>query len=142
MKVRTNKPQLYKDGSADVSPPASSAEGPVRRASITKDALVTQPFEGLDTAYDVLAYAARIHGTRKAVGWRDVISIHEEEKEVKKTIDGKEVTEKKKWKYFELSDYKYITYIELRDTVYTLARAFVDIGIARDDVFNVYAQTR
>ena len=142
MKVRTNKPHIYKEGSTDVSPPASSTEGPIRRASLTKDALVTQPFEGLETVYDVLLYATRIHGTRNAIGWRDIISIHEEEKEVKKTIDGKEVIEKKKWKYFELSDYKYMNYIELKDAVYSLARAFVDIGITKDDVVNVYAQTR
>ncbi len=102
----------------DVAPAANSSEGPVRRASITQHALVTQPFEGVDTVYDILAYAARTHGTRDAVGWRDVISIHEEEKEVKKTVDGKEVTEKKKWKYFELSDYKYMNYIELKELRY------------------------
>jgi len=141
--MKTNKPRThFKEGSVDVAPAANSSEGPVRRASITQHALVTQPFEGVDTVYDILAYAARTHGTRDAVGWRDVISIHEEEKEVKKTVDGKEVTEKKKWKYFELSDYKYMNYIELKESVYSLARAFVDIGITVDDVFNVYSQTR
>ncbi|KAF8331604.1 long-chain-fatty-acid-CoA-ligase [Amanita rubescens] len=140
--MKTNKPRAhFKEGSVDVAPAANSSEGPVRRASITHRTLVTQPFEGIDTVYDILAYAARTHGTRSAVGWRDIISIHEEEKEVKKTVDGKEVTEKKKWKYFELSDYKYMNYIELKESVYSLARAFVDIGITVDDVFNVYSQT-
>ncbi|KAK2465148.1 hypothetical protein APHAL10511_002840 [Amanita phalloides] len=141
MKLRTLKPHFFKEGSVDVAPPASSAEGPVRRVAITKDKLVTQPFEGIETLYDVLAYAARTHGTRNALGWRDIMNIHEEEKEVKKVVDGKEITEKKKWKYFELSDYKYMNYVELKEAVYSIARALVDVGITVDDVFNIYAQT-
>ncbi|KAF8632068.1 hypothetical protein AX15_002066 [Amanita polypyramis BW_CC] len=141
MKVNTSKQNFFKEGSVEVVPPGSSTEGAVRRCAISKDKLVTQPFEGIDTVYDILAYAARTHGARNAIGWREVISIHEEEKEVKKVVDGKEVTEKKKWKYFELSDYKYMNYIELKEAVLSLARAFVDIGVTTDDVFNVYAQT-
>ncbi|KAF8636067.1 hypothetical protein AX17_003823 [Amanita inopinata Kibby_2008] len=141
MKIRTNKPQLFKDGSVEVSPAEGPGEGPIRRCGITKDKLVTQPFEGMETVYDVLAYAARTHGTRNAVGWRDILNTHEEEKEIKKVVDGKEVTEKKKWKYFELSDYKFLTYVEFKEVVYEIARGLVDIGVTADDVFNVYAQT-
>lgn len=142
MKVHTNKPQLFKEGSVQVAPAEGAGQGPIHRCGITKEALVFQPFEGIDTVHDVLAYAARTHGTRNAMGWREIISIHEEEKEVKKVVDGKEITEKKKWKYFELSDYQYLNYIEVKDYVNSLARALVDIGISSDDVFNVYAQTR
>ncbi|KAI6142947.1 acetyl-CoA synthetase-like protein [Pisolithus tinctorius] len=94
----------------------------VRRVAITADRLITQPFEGIDVIPDVIAYAARTHGTKEALGWRNIVSIHEEEKEVKKVVAGKEITEKKKWKYFELSDYQYLSFIE-------------------DNVFNIYAQT-
>ncbi|KAM6493472.1 long-chain-fatty-acid-CoA-ligase [Amanita muscaria] len=141
MKVHTNRPLYHKEGSVEVTPASGPGEGPIRRFAIHKDNLVTQPFEGIETVYDVLAYAARTHGTRNAVGWRDIVDIHEEEKEVKKVVGGKEVTEKKKWKYFELSDCKYMNYIEFKDAVCSLARAFVDIGITTEEVFNVYAQT-
>ena len=63
--------------------------------------------------YDVLQYAARVHGERNAVGWRDVLNVHQEEKTVKKVVDGKSVEEKKKWSYFELSGYKYAFQLEL-----------------------------
>jgi len=141
-KVHTNKPGYHGEGSVEVAPPAGPGEGPIRRSTLSKDGLVQRPFEGIDTVYDVVEYAARTHGNRKALGWRDVITVHEEEKEVKKIVDGKEVTEKKKWKYFELSDYKYISFIELKEAVSEVARGLVHLGVTKDDVFNVYAQTR
>ncbi|KAF8882829.1 long-chain-fatty-acid-CoA-ligase [Infundibulicybe gibba] len=141
MRVHTNKPGYFGKGSVEIAPAAAEGEGPTRRFAITSDRLVTQPFEGINTVYDVLAYASRTHGTRNALGWRDIIDIHEEVKEVKKTVDGKEVTEKKKWKYFQLSDYKYMNFIELKEAVSEVARALIDLGVTSDDVFNVYAQT-
>ena len=76
------------------------------------------------------------------MGWRDTIRVIEEEKEVTKVVDGKEVTQKKLWKYFELSDYKYLDYIELKEAISEVSRALIDLGITKDDVFNVYSQTR
>ncbi|KDR78211.1 hypothetical protein GALMADRAFT_1307016 [Galerina marginata CBS 339.88] len=140
-KVHTNKPGYYGEGSVEVSPPSGPGEGPTRRCTLAKDGLVTQPFDGIDTVFDVVQYAARTHGNRKALGWRDVVKTVEEEKDVTKVVDGKEVTEKKKWKYFELSDYKYISFIEVKEAVSEVGRALVHLGVSKDDVFNVYAQT-
>ncbi|KJA24888.1 hypothetical protein HYPSUDRAFT_183200 [Hypholoma sublateritium FD-334 SS-4] len=140
-KVNTLKPGYYDVGSVEVAPSAGPGEGPTRRCFLSKDGLVTQPFEGIDTVFDVISYSARTHGNRNALGWRDIVGVVEEEKEVKKVHDGKEIVEKKKWKYFELSDYKYITFIELKEAVSEIARALISLGITKDDVFNVYAQT-
>jgi long-chain acyl-CoA synthetase len=140
-KIHTVQPGFYGEGSVDVSS-SLPEESPIRRCAITKDKLVTQPFEGIDTVADIISYSARTHGNRKALGWRDVIQVIEEEKEVTKVVDGKEVTQKKLWKYFELSDYKYLSYIELKEAISEVSRALIDLGITKDDVFNVYAQTR
>ncbi|KAF8800344.1 long-chain-fatty-acid-CoA-ligase [Phlegmacium glaucopus] len=140
VKVHTNKPGYYGEGSVDISS-SLQGEGPIRRCALSKDKLITQPFEGIDTVADIISYSARTHGNRKALGWRDVIRVVEEEKVVTKVIDGKEVSEKKLWKFFELSDYKYISYIELKEATSEVARALIDLGITKDDVFNVYAQT-
>lgn len=142
MKVHTNKPGYYGKGSVEVAAPAGPGEGPTRRCTLSKDGLVTQPFEGIDTVYDIVAYAARTHGSRKALGWRDVVNVIEEEKEVTKVIDGQEVKEKKKWKFFELSDYKYLSFIEVKEAVSEIARALIQLGVTSDDVINVYSQTR
>jgi long-chain acyl-CoA synthetase len=76
------------------------------------------------------------------LGWRDVVKIVEEEKEVTKVVDGKEIVEKKKWKYFELSDYKYMSYLDVKTAVSEIGRGLVDLGVSKGDVFNIYAQTR
>ena len=120
----------------------SDGEGAVRRLAITADRLVTRPFEGIQVIPDVISYAARTHGSREAIGWRNVVRIHEEAKEVKKTVGGKEVTETKTWKYFELSDFEYISFLEVQDRISELARGLLHHGILKTDVFNIYAQTR
>jgi long-chain acyl-CoA synthetase len=141
-KVMTNKPGFYGVGSVETSSPTGAGESGVRRLAISKDALVKQPSDGIETAYDILSHAARTHGNRDALGWRDIVNIVEEEKEVTKVVDGKEIVEKKKWKYFELSDYKYMSYLDIKAAVSEIGRGLVGLGVSKGDVFNVYAQTR
>jgi long-chain acyl-CoA synthetase len=129
-------------GSVEISPAANAAESGVRRLAITRDELVTRPFEGIATAHDIIEYAARTHGEKPSLGWRDIVDIHEEAKEVKKSVDGKEVTETKTWKYFQLSDYKYLNFVEVKTRIEHISRGLVELGVGTNDVFNVYAQTR
>jgi long-chain acyl-CoA synthetase len=112
-----------------------------RRLAISADTLVTQPSDGVETITDVISYTARVHGTNDAMGWRDIVEVHEEEKDVKKMVGGKEVTEKKIWKYFQLSDYKYISFVDVQERVLEVARGLHHYGITKDNVFNVYAAT-
>jgi long-chain acyl-CoA synthetase len=140
-RVHTNKPGFYGPGSVDISQ-ASEGQSAIRRCAISKDKLVTHTVEGVNTVFDVMEYAARTHGSRNALGWRDIVRMHEEEKEVTKTVDGKEVKEKKKWKYFELSDYQFYSFIDVKNIVSEISRGLLELGIAADEVFNVYAQTR
>ncbi|TFK48164.1 acetyl-CoA synthetase-like protein, partial [Heliocybe sulcata] len=136
------KPRNFGKGSVEVESNPPQGQAATRRLAITADKLVTQPFEGIDTVVDILGYAARTHGTKNAMGWRDVVDIHEEEKDVKKTVGGKEVTEKKKWKYFQLSDYKYLNFLQVKDAVTEVSKGLLELDIGKDDIFNVYAQTR
>lgn len=138
--THTNKPNYYGAGSVPIGQ-ATPGETAPRRCALSPDKLISEPFEGIGTTYDVIQYAARTHGTRNAVGQRDVIDIHEEIKEVKKVVDGKETVEKKTWKYFELSEYKYISYVQFKDRIHVLAKALVELGITDRDVWNVYSQT-
>ncbi|ETW80068.1 expressed putative fatty acid biosynthesis enzyme [Heterobasidion irregulare TC 32-1] len=135
------KSPLWGKGSVEVGPEATQGESRVRRLAKTADTLITQPVDGIHTVYDVLAYAARTHGTRKAFGYRDIVKMVEEEKEVKKMVDGKEVTEKKTWKYFQLSDYKYYSFVEVKEIVSEVARGLLELELQKDDVLNIYAAT-
>ncbi|TFK19544.1 long-chain-fatty-acid-CoA-ligase [Coprinopsis marcescibilis] len=140
-KITTMKPGHFGEGSFEFAKPAAPGEGGVRRSSLSKDGLVERPADGVDTVYDIICYAARTHGSKNCLGWRDVVNTIEEEKEVTKLVDGKEVVEKKTWKFFELSDYKYHTFIEVKEIVSEVARGLVHLGVTDKDVFNVYAQT-
>jgi len=138
---RLDPNRFGKVGSVEVGPESVQGETRIRRNVLTKDRLVTQPWEGIDTVYDVLMYAARTHGAKDAYGTRDIIATHEEEKEVKKVVGGKEITEKKTWKYFELSDYKYLSFIQVKEAALEVAGGFLELGIQKSDVVNIYAGT-
>ncbi|TFY74088.1 hypothetical protein EWM64_g9924, partial [Hericium alpestre] len=129
------------EGSVEVSPSQAPGESGIRRLAKTKDRLVTQPLEGIDTMYDILAYAARTHGTRKAFGYRDIVGTVEEEKDVKKIVDGKETHEKKKWTYFQLSDFQYYSFLDVKNIVSEIARGLLALEVRKGEVVNVYAQT-
>ena len=128
-------------GSVEIGPPAEPGQSRIRRLEKTHDRLVTAPMEGINTVHDVLLYASRTHGTRKAFGYRDVLDVIEEQKEVTKTVGGREVKETKTWKYFHLSDYKYINFLELKNIVSEVSRGLLKLGVQKNDVFNIYAQT-
>lgn len=132
---RTN---YYGAGSVTVTTPDGQQ---VRRLAISSAALVTQPVEGVNTVADVLAYAARTHGSKPAYGSRDVVKIHTEEKDVKKMVDGEQVTEKKKWSYFELSEYKYISYLDVQERATEVAGGLIALGVTKEEIINVYAAT-
>jgi long-chain acyl-CoA synthetase len=127
-------------GSVEVSKPTDS-HGAVRRNPLHKDALVERPKPGISTVTDILLSNAREHGTRNALGWRDIVTIIEEEKDIKKTVDGKEVTETKKWKFFQLSEYKWLNHVEVKERAIDMSKALVELGLEKGQIFNVYAAT-
>jgi len=132
---------LFPDiGSVEITLPTAN-ESPIRRCASATNQLLTGPREGVDTVTDVLYYTAREHGSRKAFGWRDIIETHVEEKEVQKTIAGKPITEMRKWTYYELSGYKWINYIQMKEYVIDLAKGLVELGMKPSQIFNIYSAT-
>ncbi|KAI9889858.1 MAG: long-chain fatty acid-CoA ligase [Vezdaea aestivalis] len=83
-----------------------------RRNPIAKDGLITRPDPETATIFDIIKRGAQKFGNAKAVGSRNLIKLHEEVKKVKKMVDGKEQEVDKKWTYFELSEYHYLSFIE------------------------------
>lgn len=130
-------------GSVEVGPEPKQGEGkPRRNYLVAEGELAARPMDGMDTVYDVLAYVDRTYGSKNAIGYREIIDTHVEEKEVTKMIGGKEVKEMKKWSYFELSEFKYLTFNELRKTSDAIGRGLADFGLKKDDIFNIYASTK
>lgn len=130
-----------KVGSVEVGPPAQKGEGRARRCYISANQLVESPAEGVHVLADILERSARLFPQKNALGWRDLVRMIEEEKEVKKVVAGVESVEKKKWSYFELSDYKYWTYAEFAAIVKKVGSALVETGHTKDTIFNIYSGT-
>lgn len=86
------------------------------------------------TLYEFLAELVTTNGADSPCqGWRDLKDIHFEKRMVKKLIDGKLTDVEKEWMYYELTDYKYITYGELRSISMVLGRGLVKLGIKPDN---------
>lgn len=75
------------------------------------------------------------------MGWRDVVRMHEEKKEVTKKVEGKDVKEMKTWSYYELSDFKYITYREFEERIQHASSGLANLGLSKNTHFNIYAAT-
>ncbi|KAF5317749.1 hypothetical protein D9619_012547 [Psilocybe cf. subviscida] len=128
------RPKSYfGSGSVEVAAPARAGEGGIRRLATHKDSLISEPAAGVRTIPDLIDYAARVHGEREALGWREVLGVHEE----KKTEKGKEKT----WKYWDLSPYKWISYTEFKERVEDVAKGLVELGIGQEDVVDLFAET-
>lgn len=56
-------------------------------------------------------------------------------------VGGKEVTEKKTWSYFHLSDYKWWTYAQFKENVDAVGSALRHVGCEPNSVFNIYSAT-
>ncbi|KAI5480011.1 long-chain acyl-CoA synthetase [Pseudohyphozyma bogoriensis] len=132
-------------GSIEVGPPAPKGEGRARRCWLTPDEVVSKPVgkntSDIKVVADILTRSAELYPNKKALGWRDVLNMVEEEKKVTKTVGGKEVKETKKWSYFNLSEYKWWTYKEFATLVDQAASALVETGHSKDTIFNIYAST-
>ena len=113
-----------------------------RRHPQAKDKLVSRPEEGIATIYDILTRGSEKFGNAKLVGTRDLIKTHVDTKKVKKMVDGKEQEVDKKWTYFELSEYHYLSYIEYEHLVLQIGAGLRALGMAKDDRVHIFAGTR
>lgn len=81
-----------KVGSVEVGEAARKGEGRARRCYISPDKLSDIPAPGVTVLYDILQRSAEKYANDPALGWRDVIRMIDEEKEVSKMIGGQTVS--------------------------------------------------
>ena len=112
-----------------------------RRHAQRKDSLISTPEAGVKTVHDVLTRAARKFGNAPALGSRKLIRTHEEVKKVKKNEDGVVKEVDKKWTYFELGPYEYLSYIEFERLAVSLGAGLRHAGLEKDDKVHIYGAT-
>ncbi|KAI8456961.1 hypothetical protein BY996DRAFT_6430642 [Phakopsora pachyrhizi] len=128
--------------SVEVGDEAPAGETRVRRSYLSPDKLLTVPSEDVSVIPDMLIRAAKDYPTANALGWRELIKVHKETKKVKKVVQGKEIEEDKVWEFYELSDYHYWTYTQLLEEVSTVSNALAELGITKEQRFNIYSSTK
>lgn len=112
-----------------------------RRNAKTKDALRTTPADGVNTLYDLLRYASDKFGNAKAMGSRKIINTHEETKKIKKMVDGKQEEVDKKWTYFEMGPYKFISFVEFEKLALKVGAGLKKLGLEPQDRVHLFAST-
>jgi long-chain acyl-CoA synthetase len=113
-----------------------------RRNPLAKEELITQPSSEVATIYDNLRRSARKFGNAKAIGTRKIIKTHTENKKVKKMVDGKEQEVDKKWTYYELSGYSYISFVEYEQMALQAGSGLRHLGLKANDKMHLYGATR
>lgn len=113
-----------------------------RRHPNSKDKLTTTPSDDVTTIFDILKRSADKFGNAKAVGTRRLIKTHYENKKVKKTVDGVATEVDKKWTYYELSGYSYLSFVEYQKIVLDIGAGLRKLGLAKGDRLHLFAGTR
>jgi long-chain acyl-CoA synthetase len=128
--------------SIEVGPNALPGESRVRRLRAAADGLFERPKEGINTTWDIIVHSAETYGDKPGMGWREVLDTIEEEKEVTKIVDGKEAKETKKWQFFQLSEFKFLSFKEMREAISEVGLGLIELGIEKEEVFNIFSRTR
>ncbi|CAG8952462.1 hypothetical protein HYFRA_00001209 [Hymenoscyphus fraxineus] len=112
-----------------------------RRHPKAVNGLIERPAEDIKTVFDVVGHASKYYGNAKAIGSRKLIKTHQEVKKVKKVVDGEEREVDKKWTYFELSGYEYMTFTEYEKLTLELGAGYRKLGLQKEDRIHIYAAT-
>ncbi|CAO3595195.1 unnamed protein product [Absidia cylindrospora] len=115
--------------------------GRIRRSHLSPDALARIPDTTVHTLYDVLLYAKKKYGHRNAFGYRSVEKVIKEDKQVTKFIDGEEKQQTKTWSYFQLSSYKYLTYVQASREAHYLGAGYAHLGLSEKSKVEIFSPT-
>ncbi|KAI9729737.1 MAG: long-chain fatty acid-CoA ligase [Cirrosporium novae-zelandiae] len=112
-----------------------------RRNPAAKDKLINTPSPDLHTIFDIIRHQADKLGNAKCMGSRKVIRTHQEMKKIKKVVDGREQEVEKKWTYFELGEYNYMSFIEYEKLILQVGAGFRKLGLQKEDRVHLFAAT-
>jgi long-chain acyl-CoA synthetase len=112
-----------------------------RRHPLTANKLQDRPSEDITTVIDIIKRSSEKYGNAKALGSRKLLQTHQETKKIKKIVDGKEEEVDKKWTYFELGPYEYLSFHDYEKLVMQVGAGYRKLGLAKDDRVHIFAAT-
>ncbi|KAJ3029377.1 UNVERIFIED_CONTAM: long-chain fatty acid-CoA ligase [Siphonaria sp. JEL0065] len=125
--------------SSDESHPNST---PVYRNTKSPRTLTTSPAKDVKTIYDIVLRGFTTAPDREMFGQRQIINIIEEEKEVtKKVPGGGEVKEVKKWQFYEMGPYEWMTWGQAEVKIHCYGSGLRALGLKAYDKVTIYADT-
>ncbi|KUI68311.1 Long-chain-fatty-acid--CoA ligase 1 [Cytospora mali] len=116
-------------------------ETPVRRIPSSVPDLIAKPDPNISTTYELVRVSVEKYGNAKCMGSRKLIRTHQETKKVKKIVDGEEREVDKKWTYFELSGYDYLTFSEYETLMLQIGAGLRKLGLESGDRVHIFAAT-
>ena len=126
----------------DVGPEEVKGETRIRRSIQAVDKLMDSPSSDIKTLYDVIQYSAKVRPNLNAIGYRKIVKMIEEQKEITKMVGGEPVKEKKTWKYFKLSGYHYLTYKDTKAVIDSIGSGLRKWGVEPKEKITVFGATR
>lgn len=133
-----------KDRSVIVGEAAPGETAP-RRNIGAKDGVWEYPDKNpeMNTVWGIFTTSAKKYADLNMMGWRESVALHTEEKMVTKKIDNELRQVPKKWVFYELSEYKYITYSEALTLVKNMAAGIISLGVkpSGKEIVHICAQT-
>ena len=126
----------------EVGPTDVQGETRIRRSVLSAKRLMSSPDDDIKTLYDVINYSVKVRPNLNAIGYRKVVKIVEEEKEITKIVGGEEVKEKKTWKFFKMSGYHWLTYKDAKQVIDSIGCGLRKFGINPKDTMTVFGATR
>ncbi|KAG0037033.1 long-chain fatty acid-CoA ligase [Podila clonocystis] len=125
----------------EVGPEDIQGETRIRRSVLSAKRLMSSPSDEVKTLYDVFNHSVNVRGNLNAMGYRKVVKIVEEEKEITKIVGGEEVKEKKTWKFFKMSGYHWLTYKDAKHVIDSIGCGLRKFGLEPKDKLTVFGAT-
>ncbi|KAJ2161779.1 long-chain fatty acid-CoA ligase [Coemansia sp. RSA 552] len=116
-------------------------ETATRRFHTSADRLIDHAEPGITDIYSTLLHGQQTRPDTALLGKRDVLGTVSEDKKVRHKVDGKMETVTKKWSYFKLGEYKWMTYTDVVDATTELGAGFRGLGIEPKSRVMIYAPT-
>lgn len=120
---------------------ADGSSEQIHRCFLTPDKLLERPAEGINTMVDLLEASRKRNGAKRMIATREILDELTEEKKVTKKVDGEDVEDTKKWTYYVLSDYTYMTLNEMCDLINKFSNGLMALGLDHKTRFNIFAST-
>ncbi|PVV05030.1 hypothetical protein BB560_000458 [Smittium megazygosporum] len=125
----------------EIKQPESPEDGAIRRNVFSCNGLVAPTDTGASNAFDLFSKAVEKYQDKDFLGSRKVINVFESVKTLSKAEDGKSTTVQKRWKYFELGSYSWLTYKQCYEIVCDLGSGLAKLGCSHDSKMIIHLAT-